>query len=96
MKKVFIVSIFTSDFSISHIKVFNSLEGAIKHTMDYNKNINKYNDDILHPLDATIVNKLKPMAVLVNCDGIWCNMCCELPIADVIYEVTITEDILRD
>ena len=96
MKKVFIVSIFTSDFSISHIKAFNSLEGAIKYTMDYNKNVNKYTDGMLHPLDAIIVDKLKPMAVLVNCDGIWCNMSCELPIADVIYEVTITEDVLED
>ena len=96
MKKVFIVSIFTSDFSISHIKAFNSLEGAIKHTMNYNKNANKYTDDVLHPLDAVIVNKLKPMAVLVNCDGVWCNMSCYLPIADVIYEVTITEDVLQD
>ena len=96
MKKVFIVSIFTSDFSISHIKVFNSLFGAFKHILDYNKNINKYNDNILHPLDATIVNKLKPMAVLINRNGIWCDMSCELPIADVIYEVTITEDVLED
>lgn len=96
MKKVFIVSIFTSDFSISHIKVFNSLWGAFNHVMDYNKNINKYNEDILHPLDAAIVNKLKPMAVLINRGGIWCNMSCELPIADVIYEVTITEDVLED
>lgn len=96
MKKVFIVSIFTSDFSISHIKIFNSLWGAVKYTMDFNKNINKYNDNILHPLDATIVKRLKPMAVLINRNGVWCNMSCELPIADVIYEVTITEDILQD
>lgn len=93
MKKVFIVSIFTSDFSISHIKPFNSLEGAIKHTMNFYKDIDK---DLIHPLDLITIKNLKPMKVLVNSNGIWCNMCCELPIANVIYEVTITEDVLQD